>query len=104
VTDVEHYFTQSIVGAPFSVVLGTRAPEAATAARGVEVSLEGGLARLSAFCKDELLIGTSATGPLVRRLSSPQRRWLERHALLLAGAGILALCSAGLWTLWIQLP
>jgi hypothetical protein len=97
VSDIDAYFTQSIVGAPFSAALGGRASAAEARARGIEVPMDGTAARLHGIWHDDVLIGASAAGPLLRRLSSGPRRWLERHALLIAllSLAVLAACGWG---------
>lgn len=83
-SDIDAYFTQSIVGAPFSAALGRRAAAASERTVGVEMATDGTVAQLKGFWRDEVLIGTSAAGPFMRRIPSLQRRWLERHALVIA--------------------
>ena len=102
--DIDAYFTQTIVGAPFSVVLGERASAATVrAGMGVEVPLDGRAARMGDAWKQHMLLGAGHAGPFVRPLPSPQRLWLERHALVIAGAGMLSIWASGLWALWIYL-
>jgi hypothetical protein len=103
VSDIDAYFTQSIVGAPFSAALGRRAAAASERNVGVEIATDGTVAQLKGFWRDEVLIGASAAGPFLRRIPSPQRRWLERHALVFALLGLASGGLSGLYALWVQL-
>lgn len=94
-TEIDEFFTLSIVGAPFSVVLGTRRETGA--ATGVEVPAHGGDARLRAGWSDGVLL-PGARGRLVpRERPGAVRMALERHALWIAALGLVSLMAgAGL--------
>lgn len=103
--DSDAFFTHTIVGAPFSVLLGRRRPGTTAAAAGLEVDLAGAEIRLSAPWQDAFILGRAAdTRGHPRRRPGALLRWLERHALLVAGvglgalAGALLLIGARLWT------
>lgn len=102
-SDIDVYFTQSIVGAPFSAALGRRAAAAPARAVGIEMAPDGTVARLKVFWADEVLIGASAAGPHLRRIPTPQRRWLERHALAIALTGLVSGLLSGLYAFWVHL-
>ena len=83
-------------------MLGSRAAAASARAMGVEMSTDGTVGRLKGFWRDEVLIGTSAAGPFLRRIPSTQRRWLERHALVIALLGLAYGLLCGLYVLWVR--
>lgn len=93
------FFTHTIVGAPFSVVLGRRLGPREMAASGLEVHPGTGWQRLSEAWDDWLVLDHTTDRPgRPRRMPSPLRRWMERHALLVAGFGLASLLmSAAFW-------
>ena len=95
------FFTQTIVGAPFSVVLGRRLGPKELAAAGLEVNLKTGTHQLSETWQDWLVLDHTTDKPgRPRRLPRNGRLWMERHALWLAWSGLLSLLvSVGFWTL-----
>ena len=98
-SESDAFFTQSIVGAPFSIVLGRRV--VTQTAHGIEVPLDGAPARLSRAWREQVLLQTPGflAGP--RRQGGRVRRWLERHALVIAGLGLVALAAALLLTVFL---
>lgn len=86
------FFTHTIVGAPLSVLLGRRLTAADTPAQGLHVNLKDGQARLSPLWQEWVLLGHAGDRVGQPRLRPGRlRRLLERHALWLALAGLLAL-------------
>lgn len=85
------YFTHTIVGAPFSVLMGRRAVEDAAEGSGIEVGPTGE-ARLSPAWQAWVIerAGDWPAG-VPRRRPRGVRRWLERHALGIALLGLLTL-------------
>jgi len=93
-TEQDAFFTQTIVGPPMTVILGRRATGADGA--GLEIDPHTGDARLSPAWQPWVLQRLSewpAGVPMGR--PGAVRRALERHALLIAGLGLVAL-TAGL--------
>jgi hypothetical protein len=102
--ETDAFFTHTIVGAPFSVLLGRRQGPASPSAQGLEVPLGEGKPALSEGWRSWALLDhldTPAGRP--RRRPKRLRRWLERHALLIALLGILMLLgSAFFWAITLQ--
>ena len=99
--DTNTFLTQTIVGAPFSVLLGRQLETGSSSVQGVEVPLRGGDTRLSRVWKDWMVLGFASELPgQPRRRPGRVRLWLERHALGLALLGVLSLLvSAIFWAL-----
>lgn len=94
-TDSDAFFTHTIVGAPFSVLLGRRRPGQDAAAAGIEVDLAGAEVRLGTPWQDAFFLGRAAdSSGKPRRRPGAALRWLERHALLVAVAGLVAMAGA----------
>lgn len=93
------FFTHTIVGAPFSVVLGRRLGPREIAAAGLQVDLKTGKHQLGEIWQDWLVLDHTTDRPgRPRRHPGHVRMWLERHALWLATFGLASLLlSAGLW-------
>jgi len=87
------FFTQTIVGGPFTAFLGSRIlPHR----EGLHIDLSTGADRLSEGWRDWVELGRSLdAGGLPRRWPGPLTRWLERHALVLAVLGLAALVLGG---------
>lgn len=102
--DTNAFFTQTIVGAPFSVPLGRRLTREQITQDGLVINLETGENRLTQAWRDWWVLSHAgdATG-LPRLHPGRQRRWLERHALWLALLGLASLgasaliCGAVFW-------
>jgi len=99
--ETDAFFTQSIVGAPFSVLLGRRQGTAHASTQGLEVSLTKGNVGLTEGWRSWAVLDhldTPAGTP--RRRPKRLRRWLERHALGIALLGLLmVLGSAVFWAI-----
>lgn len=91
------FFTQAVVGAPFSVLLGRRMSAPALKAQGIELPADGGPPRVSPAWQP-WVIERMASLPAGVPRSRPRglRRWLERHALAIALLGLLSLVAGGL--------
>lgn len=88
------FFTRTVVGPPVSVVLGRRQRVPASRLGGLEVSLGGSGERLAQAWRDWLVLDHAQDPPgLPRRGPSRLRRGLERHALAIALAGLVALLA-----------
>lgn len=102
--DTDAFFTHTIVGAPFTTVLGKRMPSTALKRDGVKVHLASGESFLTAAWRDWLVLShQNDPAGRPRRCPGQLRRWLERHALWLALAGVSSLLATGLYwgsTLW----
>lgn len=88
------FFTQAIVGAPFSVLLGRQMTAGALKAQGIDIDPAVGTARLGPAWQAWAIERLADLPPGVpRRRPKPLRRWLERHALGLAVLGLLWLLA-----------
>lgn len=99
--DTNAFFTQTIVGAPLSVLLGRQLAASRVKTPGIEVNMLGADTRLSQVWNDWIVM-THASERIGRpqRRAGPTRRWLERHALWLAALGVSSLvCTAVIWGL-----
>jgi hypothetical protein len=91
------FFTQAVVGAPFSVLLGRQMSAGALQAQGIELQPTDGSTRLSPAWQPWVLERTAALAAGVPRLRPRAlRRWLERHALLIALFGLCSLVGGAL--------
>lgn len=99
-SETDAFFTQTIVGAPMSVLLGRQTKQLGDAAcEGLQIDLAQGHSRLSPAWQ-AWIITTQACAPVgVPRMRPGRRqRWLERHALVIAAVGLLsALATALYW-------
>jgi hypothetical protein len=103
--ETDAFFTHTIVGAPFSVLLGRRQNPATASTQGLEVSLADGSAGLSDGWRSWVVLDhldTPAGRP--RRRPKRLRRWLERHALLIALFGMLMVVGSMLLWAVVLLP
>lgn len=100
--DADAFFTHTVVGAPFTVLLGRRLNTEQVLAQGVAVDPVRGTARLTQAWQDWVVL-SHALDPVGYPRSRPERlrRWLERHALWLALTGLFSLtASAVTWGMW----
>ncbi|MDM7942669.1 MAG: hypothetical protein QUV35_08575 [Hydrogenophaga sp.] len=103
--ETDAFFTHTIVGAPFSVLLGRRQAPASVSTQGLEVSLADGRAGLSEGWRSwALLDHLDLPAGTPRRRPKRLRRWLERHALLIAVSGLLMVLGSALFWGLMQLP
>lgn len=92
------FFTHTIVGSPLTVLLGRRQTVAGMAHGGIEVDPSSGETRLSQLWAEWAVL-SRACDPVghPRMRPGPVRRWLERHALLIALAGLCSLAGTALF-------
>lgn len=93
------FFTQTIVGAPFSVSLGRRLTREQASQSGLAVDFETGESRLAQAWRDWWVLSHAGDEVGLPRLRPRKlRRWLERHALWVALLGLISLgASALVW-------
>jgi hypothetical protein len=96
-TDV--FFTQAIVGAPVTVMMGHRSGTDHTNSQGLEVNLATGENRLSRMWNDWLVLSHADDAPgTTRKRPGLLRRKMERHALWLAILGLFSMAmTAAYW-------
>jgi len=103
--ETDAFFTHTIVGSPFSVLMGRRLTAADIAAQGLDVDLAAGTHRLSDSWHDWWVVSHATDQPgRPRPRPGKLRLWLERHAIWLALLGLaLSLSSATFWmtTQWL---
>lgn len=93
--ETDAFFTQTIVGAAFSVPLGQRLTKEQVAQQGLTVDFETGETRLTQAWRDWWALGHGADSAGKPRLwPRGVRRWLERHALWLALLGLTSLLAS----------
>ncbi len=95
--ETDAFFTQTIVGAPLTVVMGRRRPLQQAKAMGVSIDPASGETWLTQVWCDWIVL-SHACDPvgLPRMRPGKTRGWLERHALWLALAGLLSLTGSAL--------
>ena len=103
--ETDAFFTHNIVGAPFSVLLGRRQGPTTVSAQGLEVSLAKGNLGLTEGWRswallDHLDTPAGTPRPRPKRL----RRWLERHALVIALTGLLMVLGTAMFWAFVWLP
>ena len=91
------FFTQTVVGAPFTVLLGRRRQPGGTGAEGLDIDLATGNNRLTHLWQQWLVL-SHACDPVGTPRARPgrARRLLERHALWVAMLGLLSLAGSAL--------
>ena len=101
-SDADAFFTQTIVGAPMSVLLGRQMHSANhQPSEGLQIDLASADNVLSPGWRS-WIITTQACAPvgIPRMRPTRTRRWLERHALVIAATGVLSwLITAVYWSL-----
>ena len=98
------FFTHTVVGAPFSAMLGRRRMPGSDSGEGLSVDLSSGHSALTAAWQDWMVL-SHTLDPLgkPRARPGPIRLRLERHALWIAAVGLVSLLlSMVLWAtrLW----
>lgn len=97
--ETDAFFTHTIVGAPLSVLMGRRQAWPDPQATGLAVDMDSGQTRLGKIWKEWVVL-SHACDPVGQPRMRPGRvrRHLERHALLIASLGLLALVgTAAFW-------
>ena len=104
-TEADAFFTQTIVGAPMSVLLGRRVARPVADGEGLQAAMAADDVSLSPSWR-EWIINTRACAPVgqPRARPGPWRCRLERHAFWIAALGLGSLAASALvWGLlrWI---
>ncbi len=88
------FFTQTVVGAPFTALMGRRRVPGGSGAEGLGINLATGEPLLTRMWRDWFVL-SHALDPvgMPRRRPGKLRLALERHALWLAVVGIATLVS-----------
>ncbi|WP_353394380.1 hypothetical protein [Hydrogenophaga sp. 5NK40-0174] len=93
--DTDAFFTHTIVGEPRSLLLGRRLRPAQLSEHGVEVPMELHPPRLSQAWQDWIILRHDDDAPgTPRPRPGAARRFMERYALLIAMAGLIAIAAA----------
>ena len=105
-SETDAFFTQTIVGAPASVLLGRQMRAlSGHASEGLQIDPAAGTGALSPSWRS-WIVATQACSPVgvPRMRPTRRRRWLERYALVIAAAGLLGLLATALyWSLALWL-
>lgn len=89
------FFTQTVVGAPFTALLGRRRIPGQADAQGMDVHLATGESRLTRLWQDWVVLSHACDPVGVPRLRPGKtRRMLERHALWVAIVGLGSLAAS----------
>lgn len=92
------FFTQTIVGAPLTVMMGRRLHANDSSLQGLDIHLPRGEHRLTDMWNDWFVLNHAEDTPgSIRKRPGLLRRKLERHALWLA---LLGLASLGLTAIY----
>lgn len=98
------FFTQTVVGAPYTVMLGRRMNLQDSELQGLEIGLSNGETRFTRLWQDWIVLSHESDAPgTPRKRPGRLRRSLERHALWVSMLGLIALLTtAGFWgfALW----
>lgn len=90
--EADAFFTQTIVGAPFTVLLGQRRRPDHLSGEGLEIDLGSGDKRLTRLWQEWIVL-SHACDPIGQPRVRPGRlrRLMERHALWIALLGLTSL-------------
>ena len=103
--ETDAFFTQTIVGAPFSVLLGRRQGKSNSSTQGLEVSLaQSSVGLTEGWLSWAVLDHNESPAGTPRRRPKRLRRWLERHALSIALLGLLMLLGSAVFWAIVWLP
>ena len=93
------FFTQTVVGAPFTALLGRRRTPGQPSPEGLTIHLASGEQLLTRLWRDWIVLSHACDPVGVPRLRPGKLRgWLERHALWLAVLGLGSLVvSCVIW-------
>ncbi|GLS13302.1 hypothetical protein [Hydrogenophaga electricum] len=93
--DTDAFFTQTVVGPAQTVLMGRRLGPREAAAQGLQLDLTTGQSTLSRLWQDWGVLSHEGDAPgQPRRRPGTLRLRLERHALWIGAAGLLALIGA----------
>jgi hypothetical protein len=101
-SETDAFFTQTIVGAPMSVLLGRQMPSVSDhGGEGLLIELVSGTGTLSSSWKSWVITTQACTPVGIPRMRPVGwQRWLERYALVIAAAGLLSLLATAVhWSL-----
>lgn len=103
--ETDAFLTHTIVGAPFSVLLGRRQSPAKVSTQGLEVSLGKASVGLTDGWRSWAVL-THIESPAGTPRQRPRRfrRWLERHALVIALTGLLMMLGSAVFWAIVWLP
>jgi hypothetical protein len=89
------FFTHTIVGSALSIPLGEAPHRHDSSVQGLHVHMRNGGTSLTRVWRDWLVIQGAYPYPgRPRRRPGDTRRWVERHALLIAVLGLFALLAS----------
>ena len=89
------FFTQTVVGAPFTALMGRRRTPGQSNAQGLSIDLGNGTPRLTRMWQEWVVLSHACDPVGVPRLRPGKvRRLLERHALWLAVLGLVSLFAS----------
>ena len=93
--DSDAFFTQTIVGAPLTVMMGRRQSPGASSPEGLALNLATGESKLTRLWREWLVLSheTDPAGQ-TRRRPGRLRLVLERHALWIALLGLSSLAAS----------
>lgn len=93
--ETDAFFTQTVVGPPFTALMGRRRGPGAAGAEGLHLHLHTGESRLTQMWADWVVL-SHACDPIGQPRLRPGklRRVLERHALWVAVVGLVSLLLA----------
>ena len=93
--DSDAFFTQTIVGAPLTVMMGRRQSPGASSREGLAIDLATGESRLTRLWREWLVLSHEGDpAGRTRRRPGRWRRALERHALWIALLGLSSLVAS----------
>lgn len=97
--ETDAFFTQTIVGAPLTVLMGRRLRPGDSSLQGLEIDLGSGKGRLTQAWRDWYVLNHADDAPgITRQRPGVLRRKLERHGLWMAILGFLCLAlTAVFW-------
>lgn len=92
------FFTQTVVGAPFTALLGRRRVPGQAGSEGLDVLLSTGEHRLTRLWRDWIVLSHACDPVGLPRLRPGKLRgWMERHALWMAVFGLASLVATAVF-------